>query len=173
MSQESRVLILACKLKFKSSIDESRIESFNNDYFELNDNEVNVSVVDWIEQENLEEQIDNLISFSREIKNKISGDVLVYVRTPNESINTGKYHVNSKEWGFTKCEINISVRKPSKDKAKQLTENEKIALFREYWNTKHTAPSKNEIYKGFKVGSFYNTAMKNEELIAALRDIMN
>ena len=45
-------------------------------------------------------------------------------------------------------------------------------MFREYWEAKHTAPAKNEIYKGFKVGLFYTSAMKNQDLIAALRDIM-
>jgi len=172
MSQENKVLILACHIKFRSTVDESKISNFSNDYFELSENEINASVVDWVEQERFEEQIDNLIAFSREIRNKITGDVLVYVRSSTDAINTGKYHITSKEWGYTKCDINISVKKPASDKPKQLTEAEKIAKFREYWEAKHEAPAKNEIYKGFKVGQFYTTAMKNQDLITALRDIM-
>ena len=172
MSQEVKILVLACRIKFKNTVDETKIGSFSNDYFEISENEINASIIDWVEQGRFEEQVENLIAFSREIKNKISGDVLVYVRSPNDAINTGKYHITTKEWGFTKCDINISVRKPAKDKPKQLTDPEKLALFREYWQAKHSAPAKNEIYKGFKVGLFYTSAMKNEDLITALKDIM-
>lgn len=172
MSDEKKILVLACKIKFRNTVNEQNISAFNNDYFELGENDVNVSIVDWIDQHDFEEQVDNLIAFSREIRNKIKGDVLVYIRGSDDSVATGKYHVGSKEWGFTRCDINISVKQPSKDKPKQLTEEEKIALFREYWQAKHTVPGKNEIYKGFKIGGFYSTAMKNEDLIAALKDIM-
>lgn len=168
----SKVLVLACKVSFRSTINEESISSFTNDYFELNDNMVNISMIDWFDQGNFEEQIDNLITFSREIKNKIKGDVLVYVKGSDDSVMSGKYHITSKEWGFIRCDINISVRQDKKEKPKQLTEEEKVALFREYWDVKHTAPAKNEIYKGFRIGAFYTSAMKNEDLIAALRDIM-
>ena len=171
-SREPRILVLSCKVSFRSTINEESISSFANDYFELDDNTVNISSVDWFDQGNFEEQIDNLITFAREIKNKIKGDVLVYVKGADDSVTTGKYHITSKEWGFSRCDINITVRQGKKEKPKQLTEEEKVALFREYWEAKHTAPAKNEIYKGFRIGSFYTSAMKNEDLIAALKDIM-
>ena len=171
-AREPKVLVLACKVAFRSTINEESISSFTNDYFELEDNQVNVSMVDWFDQGNFEEQIDNLITFAREIKNKIKGDVLVYVKGADDSVTTGKYHITTKEWGFSRCDINITVRQDKKEKPKQLTEEEKVALFREYWDSKHTAPAKNEIYKGFRIGAFYTTAMKNEDLIAALKDIM-
>ena len=173
MSKTStKILVLACKLQFRSTINETSIESFNNDFFELTDNGVSVNGIDWFEQDHFQEEIENLIAFSREIKNKIKGVVLVYVRSPNDNIETGKYHITSKEWSYSPCEINISVKAKEKEKPKVLTESEKLALFKEYWDTKKTAPKKNEIYKGFRIGTFYTSAMKNEDLIAALKDIM-
>ena len=168
----NKILVLACKVGFRSTVNERNIESFNNDYFELTDNGVNISNIDWFDEENFQNEIDNLIAFSREIKNKIKGVILVYVKGPNDNVETGKYHVSSKEWSYSPCEINISIKQKDKEKPKPLTENEKIALFREYWDAKHAAPKKNEIYKGFRIGSFYTAAMKNEDLITALRDIM-
>lgn len=169
---ETKVLVLACKIAFKSTINESNIESFANDYFEITDNGVNVSGIDWYDKDNFEEELENLITFSREIKNKIKGDVLVYVKSGDDSVQTGRYKLTSKEWSYSTCDINISVRQKDKAKPKALSETEKIQLFREYWENKHTAPKKNEIYKGFHIGQFYTTAMKNQDLIAALRDIM-
>ena len=87
-SRAPRVLVLACKIKFRNTINEEAISSFSNDYFELNENEVSVSIVDWFDRDNFEEQVDNLITFSREIKNKIKGDVLVYVKSADESVMT-------------------------------------------------------------------------------------
>ena len=171
-SKSPKVLVLACKIRFRNTINEEAISSFANDYFELNENEVSISTIDWFDRDNFEEQVDNLITFSREIKNKIKGDVLVYVKSADDSVMTGKYHITAKEWSFSKCDLNISVRSERKEKPKQLTEEEKIALFREYWENKHEAPTKNEIYKGFRIGAFYTAAMKNEELISSLKDIM-
>ena len=169
---DSKILVLACKIAFKSTINEQSIEHFTNDYFEITDNGINVSVVDWFDKSNFEDEIDNLIAFSREIKNKIKGDVLVYIKSSDDSVNTGRYKITNKEWSYSNCDINISVRQKDKAKPKALTENEKLALFREYWEAKHAAPKKNEIYKGFHIGSFYTSAMKNEDLIATLKDIM-
>ena len=169
---DSKVLVLACKILFKSTVNESNISSFVNDYFELNENGVSVNSVDWFDRENFENEIDNLIAFSKEIKNKIKGDVLVYVKNEDDSVVTGRYKISTKEWKYSNCDVNITVKQKQKEKPKILTENEKIALFKEYWDNKHAAPKKSEIYKGFHIGQFYTSAMKNEDLIAALKDIM-
>lgn len=170
--KSTQVLVLACKLQFKSSIDDVNIESFNNDFFELTDNGVSVNGIDWFDRDHFQEEIENLITFSREIRNKIKGVILVYIKSPNDSVETGKYHITTKEWSYSPCEINISVRSKEKERPKTLTESEKLALFKEYWDTKKTAPRKNEIYKNFRIGAFYTAAMKNEDLITALKDIM-
>ena len=169
---DSKVLVLACKIMFKSTINESSIGSFANDYFELSDNGVSVNGIDWFDKENFEAEMYNLIAFSKEIKNKLKGDILVYVKNSDDSVQTGRYKINSKEWSYSTCDINISVKQKDKAKPKVLSEAEKIALFKEYWDTKHSAPKKSEIYKGFHIGQFYTSAMKNEDLIAALKDIM-
>ena len=169
---DTKVLVLACKIGFKSTINESSITSFVNDYFELSDNGVNINSVDWFDKDNFEAELDSLITFSKEIKNKIKGDVLVYVKHSDDSVQTGRYKLSSKEWTYSNCDISISVKQKDKQKPKVLSENEKIALFKEYWDNRHSAPKKSEIYKGFHIGQFYTSAMKNEDLIAALKDIM-
>lgn len=168
----SKVLVLACKIKFNSTVNELALSNYNNNYFDVLENEVNVSNIDWFDKESFEEEIENLITFSQEIKNKIKGDVLVYVKGSDDSVETGRYHITSKGSKFSSCDVNITVRQEKKEKPKQLTEDEKIALFREYWDKKHSAPGKNEVYKGFRIGNFYTTAMKNEDLITALKGIM-
>lgn len=167
-----KVLVLACRIKFNSTVNEQALSNYNNNYFDILENEVNISNIDWFDKESFEEEIENLITFSHEIKNKIKGDVLVYVKGTDDGVETGKYHITSKGSKFSTCDVNITVKQERKEKPKQLTEDEKIALFKEYWEKKHSAPGKNEIYKGFRIGSFYSTAMKNEDLITALKMIM-
>ena len=167
-----KVLVLSCKVNFNSTVNEQALSNYNNNYFEVLENEVNIANIDWFDKGSFEEEIGSLIAFSGEIKNKIKGDVLVYTKYSDDRVETGKYHITTKGLKYSPCDVSISVRKEKKEKPKQLTEEEKIALFREYWEKKHSAPGKSEIYKGFRIGSFYATAMKNEDLIAALKGIM-
>ena len=168
-----RVLVLSTKLTLDTSLSNEMIEEFSSLFFDINESEVTVPCCDWIDKASFEEDFDNLRVFARQIKNKLKGDVLVYVRNAEtDTVTQGRYKCMAKEITFEECELNISIKKGLKEKPKALTEEEKIALFREYWELKHQIPGKSETYKGFRIGTFFNTMMKNQNMIEILNNIM-
>ncbi len=166
-----RILILSSKVNFKSDVPAQLLTDWNNDYFAITGNEAEVSTVDWIEKTHFEESMSAVRTFGKRIKNRVKGEILVFLRSETEEVRTGKYKISSSKITFEECDLNISVRKSNKEKGKSLTEEEKIELFREYWNEKHKEPAKNEVFKNFRIGTFYATAMKNNAIAETLRQI--
>ena len=48
-----------------------------------------------------------------------------------------------------------------------------MALFKEYYEENHKLPDKKEVYKEFKVGQFYESAMKNKDMVTQIDEIIN
>lgn len=173
MSDNDKVLVLSTKLAFKNSVPDTLLSEWSSDYFEITEADVQVTSVDWFDKDDFEDAINKLQAFGKRIKNKVKGDILVFVKSEDESVRTGKYKLSTSKNSFEECDLAISVKREVKAKPKQLTENEKIDLFRDYWNEKNKEPSKGEVYKGFRIGTFYASAMKNENVIELLRQIMS
>lgn len=169
---DSKVLVLKSKITLASSLSQQILSEFNNDYFAIEENNVFVPEIDWFSKESFEEELDNLRVFAKRLKNKIKGDVLVYVKE-QDNIYQGRYKVSQTKIDFEQCELNVNVKKEKAEKTKPLTESEKLDLFREYWDKKQEAPGKSEVYKGFRIGAFYTTMMKNQNTIEVMNQIMN
>ena len=170
---DSKVLVLSSKLTLDSSITQQHLSEFSNMYFDIVENEVVVPNIDWFDRATFEDELDELRVFIKQVKNKIKGEILVYVKEGEDNTYQGRYKVSPKEIEFEQCELNIAVKKQKPEKQKMLTEAEKIDLFREFWDEKQTVPGKNEVYKGFRIGTFFNSMMKNQNTIEILNQIMN
>lgn len=169
---ESKVLVLSSKLSLNSSLAQQNISEFNSMYFDIDDDKITVPNIDWFDKNSFEEELDNLRVFIRQVKNKIKGELLVYVKD-GDNIYQGRYKLMTNQVVFEQCELNVLVKKQKSEKAKTLTESEKLELFREYWEKKQTVPGKSEVYNGFRIGAFFNTMMKNQNTIELINQIMN
>lgn len=169
----SKVFVLTTKLTLDSTISQQHLSEFNNMYFAIDENSISVSNVDWFNKDSFEEELDNLITFIKQIKNKIKGEILVYVKDGDDVFYQGRYKVSTKAIDFEQCELNINVKKAKGEKPKTLTEAEKLDLFREYWEEKQKVPGKSEVYKGFRLGTFFVNMMRNQNTIEVLNQIMN
>jgi len=173
MSDDSpRVFILTTKLNFDSQFSEADIEEFSASYFDLVDAELTVPIADWIDKDAFDEEFDNIRAWAKDKKNKLKGCVFAFVSEGDETY-TIKYKVSTTKITCDRCEINITERRPQKEKAKALTEDEKIEMFRKYWDEKNKLPSKSEVYKGFRIGTFYHTVLKNSGIAEQLNKITN
>ena len=170
---DEKILVLSTKLGFKSDVPDTMLGEWTNDYFDIVGHEAIVGGIDWFDRTRFEASLTALQSFGKRIKNKVKGDILVFVKGGDDSVRTGKYKVSASKITFEECELNISIRREIKQKANPLSENEKIELFRTYWNEKHKEPSKNEVFHNFRIGTFYATAMKNKEVADVLHQITN
>lgn len=166
------VMVLKANLSFTSSIPQQYVEEFSNCYFGIcDDGNVTVPLMSWFERRGFEEELDELLHFAKQIKNKVKGEIIVCSRE-GDNMQEGRYKITRGQHEYEPCEININVRKAKVMTSKPLTEEEKLNLFREFWKLKHAVPKSSEVYKGFRIGSFFTSMMKNQNAISIMNDIM-
>lgn len=168
---ESKVLVLSSKLSLNSSLPQQIMSEFSSMYFDINEDKITIPNIDWFDKNSFEEDLDNLRVFARQIKNKVKGELLVYVKE-GDNVYQGRYKLMTNQTLFEQCELNVLVKKQKGEKKETLTESQKLELFKEYWEKKQTVPGKNEVYNGFRVGSFFHTMMKNQNTIELINQIM-
>lgn len=168
---DSKVLILSSKVSLNTTIPKDKLSEYNNDYFVIEEDSVQIPCSDWFNKNLFEESMISLQKYIHDNKNKIKGMILVFVKE-NDEIHHGVYVINSKKILFEPCEFNITIKKRHQQTQKQFTDDEKLNLFREYWHTKHDVPGKTEVYKGFKIGQYYTSMMKNMNTIEIMNQIM-
>ena len=165
----AQVMPISIKLTLKNSFTPEQLQTFSNLYFDSTDNNIVISLFEWYDKDTFERELTNLLSYVKTNKNKCSGEILVNIRE-NETITQGQYKVRSK-FEFSPCDLVISLRKP-KQQTKGLSEEEKIKIFKKYWDAKHSVPAKNEVYEGFRIGQFYSSLLKNDAAFKVLNEIM-
>lgn len=164
-------MVLNSKLLFKNSFTNEQIDKYNNDYFEITEEIPKVSCYEWFDKGRFDEAVRELIKFAKQWKNKITGELVVICKgEDDDKVISGRYKLK-KDIEFEECDVNITLRK-SREKAKVLTEDEKIALCKDYAKNKKKIPGKSEVYKGFKIGSFYHTLSKNSTLFQHVEEVM-
>lgn len=166
------VMVLKANLSFASSIPQQYVEEFSNCYFGIcGDGNVTVPLMSWFERHGFEEELDELLHFAKQIKNKAKGEIIVCSRE-GDNMQEGRYKIARGQYEYEPCEININVRKSKVTASKPLTEEEKLNLFREFWKQKRVVPKPSEVYKGFRIGTFFTSMMKNQNAISIMNDIM-
>ena len=128
---------------------------------------------DWTSIHNVLFSVESIRSVCRKNKVQLKGNVYMIVRYPKDPVlKNAVIKVNSRYPVFSECKIKVTaVAEKKQDSAKKLTDEEKMELFREFYEEHQKIPEKNEVYKDFKVGQFYNVAMKNKELVDQIKEI--
>lgn len=167
------VMIIASDIKFKNSLSDEEIESYSGSIFTVTEDGVDASLYTWVKEEFFDGELDELYQFAKENSNKLKGHVFIVRKAEDrEDCETIQYDIKlgAKDYESDECKFNITVRK-QREKKKVLTQDEKLALFKEYWELKRKEPPAKEVYKDFRIGAFYNTCKKNADLLAVLTDI--
>lgn len=173
MSGMKQIMVLDSKLVFKNSFTDTQIQEYSNTHFSVTEDAPRIGCYEWFEKERFDEAARELIAFAKRWKNKIGGDMIVVCRADDSEDAarvSGRYRLK-KDIEFEECDINVSLRK-TRAQPKVLTEDEKVMLCREYADEKHKLPSKNEVYKGFRIGAFYHTLSKNSTLFQQVAEVM-
>lgn len=167
-------MVIASDIKFTSTLNPEQLENYIEDTtFDVSVDGVEIPKFEWFKQDFFESELDELYEFCRDVKAKVKGNIFL-VRKDGDDGEPIQHHVKlgSKEYDFNECSFSISVRK-SGEKRKTLTQDEKVALFKEYWDKKHQIPPPKEVYKDFKLGMFYNQCKKNGDLLQLMENIQN
>lgn len=166
------IMVMSSKLTFNNSLTSEQISKFSNLYFNIGVNDAEAPLFEWLDEARFMEELDHLKFYIKNIKNKIKGEMYVTKKDKDCNLTQGKIKISSSIL-YEPCELCIMPKRNKDEKAKPLTEDEKIELFREYWNLKGTLPAKSEIYKGFRIGQFYATLVKNGTTLGMLSDILD
>lgn len=166
------IMVMSSKLTLNNSLTPGQISKFSNLYFSIGENTVEVPLFEWLDEVRFVEELDHLKFYVMNLKNKIKGEMYVTKKDRDGNISQGKFKI-SNNISYESCELCIMPRKNKEEKSKPLTEEEKIELFREYWNTKGKLPAKSEVYKGFRIGQFYAMLVKNGATLELLSDILD
>lgn len=171
------VMVIACDVKFSDSLRSDQLDSFNEEYgdssFELSEDGLYMPMYEWFQQQFFEADLDELYEFCRSEHVKLKGNIYMIKR----EVKDGDYqqvHVKlgSKVYEMIDCTFSINVRKGGANKRKVLSNDDKLALFKEYWESKQRIPNSNEVYKDFRIGSFYATCKKNSDMMDSLNSIL-
>lgn len=167
-----KVLVLASKIAFKSTpSDEQLAEANVQSLFEITDEGVLIDCYKWFDDDVFEADLDGLYDFCTNTKLKLKGTIYVVKREDEES-DPIQYTIKlgSKEATIEECAFNITVKRQG-EKRKLLTIDEKLALYEEYYSKFKKQPPPKEVYKDFRIGAFYNTCVKNSEVMNCINDI--
>ena len=129
---------------------------------------------DWTVMSTILRAVESIRTICKRDKITIKGNVFCLVReSPNAQIRSGVIKINTRHPVFTECQYKVTVLAEKKENdGKKLTNDEKMQLFREYYEEHHKIPEKKEMYKDFKVGQFYEAAMKNKDMVTQIDEIM-
>lgn len=169
------VMVIGYDVKFKDSISPELVDIYVDDSaFKVTTDEVIIPKYVWFNQEFFDADLDELYAFCRDENVKVKGDIYV-VRRESETSDPMQQHIKLKSTSYdiNECTFNITVKSANKTKRKPLTEEEKIALYKEYWDAKRKPPPPKEVYKEFRIGTFYASCKKNGDLLQIIEDIQN
>lgn len=167
----TQVFPLAVQLDFKSSLPEPVLEELDTiRLFSVSPEHVSMLVQEWIDKTTFEEELEAIMSTLKRRKLKGHGQIMCRIRE-GETYGDIVYKVGSKI-AIKRCEFSIVVKREKTEAPVALTDEEKLALFRDFWQNKHAIPQKSEVYKDFKIGMYYSTADKSSNTMEAIRGIM-
>lgn len=167
------VLVIQSKLNLNNSLSVDQVKNYSNLYFVISENEVTLPTYEWIDARRLEDEMTRLLNYLKSIHNKLRGDIFVSTRDKDGNISQWRYKFSGNKFGKESCEFVLQLKHANDgDKRKALSDDEKVQLFREYWDAKHVVPMKSETYKGFRIGAYYSTISKNDAMMDVLTTIM-
>lgn len=168
------LLVIDYDVKFGSTITGDQIDSFGEQSFSLTESGLYIQRYVWFQQQFFEQDLNELYQLCKEDKIKVKGNIFVAHREHDDDEPTQMcIKLDNKGYEMISCTFLITMRKGNGSKKKPFTTDEKLSLFKEYWEVKHEPPAPTEVYKEFKIGTFYNNCLKHSELMQALNNIIS
>lgn len=171
----TEVFIISCKLKITKLADCSVVDNWNSNIFTMSTTDIMSIPGVYIDHDMFDNELHNLFEFAQSNGIKMSGQIIVFQRNKGDNNIAGrvagKYDISNKEISYEMCDINVSV-KSNKQASHKLTEEEKQALFTEFWTQTQRIPRPTEKYKEFNIGGYFHGARKNKELFDRLNSLM-
>lgn len=164
-------MVMAAKLTLNNTLSSDQVGRFSNLYYGVSTESVDVPMFEWLDDSRFMDETDRLRSYVKGLKNKVKGELYVTKKDKDGNVTQGKIKIGANVT-FEPCELCVMPKKEKGDKPKPLTEEEKVLLFREYWESKGVLPAKSEVYKGFRIGQFYAMLLKNGTTLDMLSDII-
>lgn len=177
MTSKHSVMILQYKSEIFTTLTESQVLKYNGLYSKAKTDGIEFPVYEWMDCVRFERELENIVSYLKGIKNKIKCDIIAVTKDEVGDSNVFEYgnrHYKvagkiSKE----ECKIDVKVSKQKGEHHATLTLDDKIRLFREYWEEKHKLPEIKDVYKEFKIGLFYATCIKNKSANDLIEEIIS
>lgn len=172
-------LVIQCNIQFGTTLSENisnAIVSGNSNVELIQDGSAaRLCFNDWVRVSDILAAVESIRAVCKREKVKIKGCVYVMYRESSSSeLTSGCIKVNSRHPVYTDCSIKItSVAEKKDEQTKKFTEEEKMQLFKEFYENNHKLPDKKEVYKEFKIGQFYEAAMKNKTMVTQIDEIIN
>ena len=124
----------------------------------------------WFDYEKFVSEIEDVQKQLKRSKNKLVGKlVCAYLTAGTNELKHVIVRILTKKVDTRDVEISISIRSGN-DRQKQLTNEQKMVLFHEYWEENHAFPPAGEVYKDFAIGRYFQTLMKNKDTIRKVEE---
>ena len=168
------IQILNCDLKLKKTVnDSSLLDSLSFLKVLPDKNTVQSILFEYISKDKFEGEV---IKFMSKIKKKgsnIQGKI-VFVEKNDDDYRTGIYNIagDGIEENYQKIKILPTKIKQDEPK-KRMKQEEKIALFKEFYDKYNRVPEKNETYKDFNIGKFVTTAMNQKVILEIIEETIS
>lgn len=167
-------MILQSKVMPTTTFAPDIIGGFSSPLLKLDEAVINIPHFEWLSYSVVDGSFTELYHYLKPSKIRIKGDLIVACKNGSGDLITGRIKIG-KTNVFEESPINMSLRKAKNDtgEKKTYTDDEKLQLFREYWDEKHDVPPASEVYKEFAIGRFYATIQKSTHLQEAVISIQN
>lgn len=178
---DSTLVPVQVHLVLNNTVESEEVENINAELkyvsISADSTDVLISIDNFVDAQAFVLDIEKLRCELKARKVSMKGNVFVmYRRHDNEEkinvLENGYIKVSAKKVCFETCSFNITVKNAKKEGGKKYTEAEKMELFKEFYESEGRLPSKEDVYKEFKVGAFYNTAIKNKNTFEQLESIV-
>lgn len=171
------VMVIHHDIKFKDTLTTEQVEIYAESSFTITEDRVIIPQYVWFKEEFFTADLDELYAFCTDEKVKVKGNIfIVRKQSDDDEFEPTQQHIKIgvKGYEIEDCSFNVTLRHSNNgEKKKALTEEEKIALFKEYWEKKRKIPPPKEVYKDFRIGTFYNTCKKNGDLLNVMNTIQH
>lgn len=166
-----QIMVIAGSITFAETLASDQVEGFPNIGFTCDDNGVYPVMYEWYQREGFDRDLDEMYEYVRDEKLKPKGTIFAVKReSEDDDPQQICIKLDRKGYEYIDCNFNVSMRS-DKPKKKALKLEDKLKLFKEYWQKHHKVPNPGEVYKDFKVGAFYKTCLKNSEVMEQVNEI--
>lgn len=166
-------MVIAATIKFGDTITSDQIANFPNVSFEVGEDGIYPIMYEWYQRSGFDTDLDEMYEYCKSEKIKPRGAIYAVKREGEEGDPQQLcIKLDAKGYEYIEGSFTITMKKDG-PKKKALKLEDKIALFREYWNRNHRVPNPSEVFKDFKVGAFYKTCLKNSETMEMVNEIVS